>query len=109
MSKIIISNEAIESIISEAALSVDGILGTWKGIREYTPLCKEEQKAPHGIEFEFSNGFISIKVYLIAKYGYNIRELGILVQKAIKGQIENLTPFKISEINVFFVDVENEA
>lgn len=109
MSKIIISNEAIESIISEAALSVEGVAGTWKGIREFTPLCKEEQRSPHGIEFTFSNGFISIKIYLIAKYGYSLKEIGISVQKTIKEQIENLTPFKTSEVNVFFVDVENEA
>jgi uncharacterized alkaline shock family protein YloU len=108
MSRIILSNEAIESIIVNGVLSVEGILDTWKGLKEYCPLLKKE-KGPHGVEFKVEGEEISITIYLIAKYGYSLKEVGKEAQKAVKDRVENLTPFTVKEVNVIFEDVKNEG
>ena len=38
MNKIIITDEAIETTILNATLSVDGVLDSWKGMEEYLSL-----------------------------------------------------------------------
>ncbi|MGB9694406.1 MAG: Asp23/Gls24 family envelope stress response protein [Caldisericaceae bacterium] len=109
MNKIVISNEAIESIIVNAVTQVDGVLSTWKGAEEYVPYLKNDTRRPHGVEFSIDENVISITVFLVAKYGTNVKELGKEVQREVKSQIENITPFTVSEVNVIIEDIKDEG
>jgi uncharacterized alkaline shock family protein YloU len=109
MSKIIISNEAIESIIVNAVTGVEGVLGTWKGAEEYVPYLKVDSKGSHGIEFSIDDSVLTATVFLIAKYGVNLRELGKEVQREVKSQIESITPFTVSDVNVIVEDIKDEG
>lgn len=108
MSKIIISDYAIESIVANAVFSVDGVASLWRGLKEFSCRLRKEKSSPHGIELFENNGKLEIKVYLIGKYGYNLKEVGKSVQSAVREQVESLTPFKVEEVDTFFVDIENE-
>lgn len=108
MSKIIISDYAIESIVANAALSVEGVADLWRGLKEYVSVIRKGDRNPHGIEFSEKNNALSFKIYLVGKYGYNLKEVGNTVQDSVKSQVESLTPFKVNEVDVFFVDIKNE-
>jgi uncharacterized alkaline shock family protein YloU len=109
MSKIIISDEAIESIIVNAVMSVEGVLGTWKGVEEYVPCLREDSKEPHGVEFSVDDNVLKATIFLIARYGVNIKKLGEEVQREVKSQIESLTPFTVSKVDVVIEDIRDEG
>ncbi|MCD6426982.1 MAG: Asp23/Gls24 family envelope stress response protein [Caldisericaceae bacterium] len=108
MSEVIITDEAIESIILNATLSVDGVFDTWRGIEEYIPYVNKDKKRPHGVDFVIQNNILSANVFIVAKYGYDLRKIGAEVQKNIKLRIETMTPFKVGKINVIIEDVKYE-
>jgi len=108
MSKIIISDEAIEAIILNATLSVDGVLDTWKGMEEYLPYFNKDKKHLHGIDFVIDKDILKVNIFVIVKYGIDLKKLGEEVQKKVKEQIENMTPYKVSMVNVFIEDVKDE-
>ena len=109
MENMIIKDEAIESIILNSILGVEGVIDTWKGIEEYIPYLNTDKKHPHGIDFVITkDNVISMNVFLIVKYGFDLRKIGKEVQENIKNQLENITPFKVGKINVIIEDVKYE-
>ncbi len=108
MSKIVITDEAIESIILNATLSVDGVWDTWRGIEEYIPYINKDKTHPHGIDFLIRNNVLSVNVFVAVKYGYDLRKVGAEIQKNIKLQLENMTPFKVANVNVIIEDIKYE-
>ncbi len=108
MSKIIITDEAIESMILNATLSVDGVWDTWRGIEEYIPYVNKDKKHPHGIDFVVRNGILNVNVFVTVKYGYDLRKIGAEIQKNIKIQLENMTPFEVGRVNVIIEDIKYE-
>ncbi len=108
MSRVIITDEAIESIILNATLSVDGVYDTWRGIEEYIPYLNKDKKHPHGIDFVVKNGVLSANVFITVKYGFDLRKIGAEVRKNIKMQVESMTPFKMGELNIVIEDVKYE-
>jgi len=108
MSKIIISDEAIEAIILNATLSVNGVLDTWKGMEEYLPYLNKDKKHLHGVDFVIDEDVLKVNIFVIVKYGINLKKLGEEVQKKVKEQIENMTPYKVSMVNVLIEDVKDE-
>ena len=108
MSKIIISDEAIEAIILNATLTVNGVLDTWKGMEEYIPYFNKDKRHLHGIDFIIEKDVLKTNIFVIVKYGTDLKKIGEKVQKKVKEQIENMTPYKVSTVNVFVEDVKDE-
>jgi uncharacterized alkaline shock family protein YloU len=44
-------------------------------------------------------------VSVVVKYGYNVPELAYRIQQSVKQSVENMTRFKIAEVNVHIQDV----
>jgi uncharacterized alkaline shock family protein YloU len=109
MSKVIITDDAIESIILNATLSVEGVADTWRGIEEYIPYLNKDKKHTHGIDFVLENGIVSANVFVIAKYDFDLRKLGKEIQQNVKSQVESMTPFKVGTINVVIEDIAYEG
>ncbi len=109
MNNIIIKDEAIESIVLNATLTVEGVVDTWRGIEEYIPYLNKDKKRPHGIDFVITDDHtINMNVFIIVKYGFDFREIGKEVQENVQKQIESMTPFKTEKINVIIEDVKYE-
>ncbi len=108
MSKIIISDEAIEAIILNATLSVNGVLDTWKGMEEYLPYFNKDKKHLHGIDFVIDGNVLKVNIFIIVKYGIDLKKLGEEIEKKVKEQVENMTPYRVSMVNVFIEDVKDE-
>jgi uncharacterized alkaline shock family protein YloU len=109
MGKVIITDDAIESIILNATLSVEGVADTWRGIEEYIPYLNKDKKHTHGIDFVLENGIVSANVFVIAKYDFDLRKLGKEIQQNVKSQVESMTPFKVGTINVVIEDIAYEG
>ncbi|MEA3314207.1 MAG: Asp23/Gls24 family envelope stress response protein [Caldisericota bacterium] len=108
MSKIIITDEAIEAIILNATLSVDGVLDSWKGMEEYIPYLNKDKKHSHGIDFVLEKDVIKVNIFITVAYGVDLRKVGKEVMDKVKAQIENMTPYKLSTIVVFIEDIKYE-
>ncbi len=109
MSKIVISDEAIESIILNAVVTVEGVIDVWKGMKEYIPHLKNDKESPHGVEFSVENNSLKVTVFVIARYGTNLKQIGEDIQKQVKLQVENITPFKVVDVNVIIEDIKDEG
>ncbi len=108
MSKIIITDEAIETTILNATLSVDGVLDSWKGMEEYIPYFNKDKKHSHGIDFILKKDVIKVNIFVTVAYGADLRKVGKAIQDKVKAQIENMTPYKLSTIVVFIEDIKYE-
>jgi len=108
MNKIIITDEAIETTILNATLSVDGVLDSWKGMEEYIPYFNRDKKHPHGIDFILKKDAIKVNIFVTVAYGADLRKVGKEIQDKVKAQIENMTPYKLSTIVVFIEDIKYE-
>ncbi|MEF3245561.1 MAG: Asp23/Gls24 family envelope stress response protein [Caldisericaceae bacterium] len=93
MSKIILSTEALKSIIEEALLKIDGVA-----------------KLPNrnSVNVEHLDSIISVFVKITAVFGFNLVRLSDEIKKTIKLEVESITPFKVNEISIEFEDVVNE-
>ncbi len=109
MSKIIISDEAIESIILNAILGVEGVADTWKGFEEYIPYLKKDRQHPHGIDFLLVDNELKVNVFVIVEYDYSLKKIGEEIQNQIKAQIESMTPFTVTDVNVIFEEIKHES
>lgn len=93
MSKIILSTEALESIIEETLLKIDGVA-----------------KLPNrnSVNVKYTDSTISIFVKVTAVFGFNLIKLSDEIKKTIKLEVESITPFTVNEISIEFEDVVNE-
>lgn len=48
---------------------------------------------------------IYVDVSVVVKYGYNVPELAYRIQQTVKQSVENMTHFKVAEVDVHVVDV----
>ena len=48
---------------------------------------------------------VYVDVSVAVRYGYNVPELAYRVQQSVKQSIENMTNFKVAEVDVHVLDV----
>lgn len=48
---------------------------------------------------------INVDVSIVVKYGYNVPELVYRVQQTVKQSVENMTHYKVTQVNVYVQDV----
>ncbi len=63
------------------------------------------QEKKGGISLFLEKDGIYVDVSVIVKYGYNIPELAYRIQQSVKQSVENMTRFKVAEVNVHVQDV----
>ena len=58
-----------------------------------------------GISLFLEKEGIYVDVSVVVKYGYNVPELAYRVQQTVKQSVENMTHFKVAQVNVHIQDV----
>lgn len=95
-----ISDEAIATIASIAAKSVNAVLdldgGTMSGFSEMIGV-KNESK---GVKVEMNADTVSVDVNLIVAFGEDIAGTAAEVQEKVKDAIENMTGLTVDRVNV---------
>ncbi len=58
-----------------------------------------------GISLYLERDGIYVDVSVVVKYGYNVPELAYRIQQSVKQSVENMTRFKVAEVNIHIQDV----
>ena len=66
-----------------------------------TPL----QGTRNGVSLYLEKDGIYVDVSVIVKYGYNVPDLAYRIQQTVKQSVENMTHFKVAEVDVHIEDV----
>ncbi len=89
--KIVYNAGIVQNIVQLAVAEVEGTLPA-EGKRG-------------GISLYLERDGIYVDVSVGVKYGYNVPELAYRVQQSVKASVENMTRFKVAEVNVHIQDV----
>ena len=63
------------------------------------------QGKKNGIALNLEKDGIYVDVSVCVKYGYNVPELAYRIQQTIKQNVENMTRYKVAEVDVHIQDV----
>ncbi len=89
--KIVYNAGIVQNIVELAVAEVEGTIPT------------DLKKG--GVSLYLERDGIYVGVSVGVKYGYNIPELAYRVQQSVKQSVENMTRFKVAEVNVHIQDV----
>ena len=63
------------------------------------------QGKKNGIALNLEKDGIYVDVSVCVKYGYNVPELAYRIQQSVKQSVENMTRYKVTEVDVHIRDV----
>ena len=90
--KVMISEDVIHTIIESAVAEVEG-----------TVAHNQSKKSAISLYIEKDGVYVDVSV--VVKYGYNVPELAYRIQQTIKQSVENMTNYKVAEVDVHILDV----
>ena len=90
--KIVYNAGIIQNIV---ALAVDEVEGTVHSTAK-----------KNGISLYIEKEGVYVDVSVAVKYGYNVPELAYRIQQTIKQSVENMTKYKVAEVDVHVRDVD---
>lgn len=89
--KTVYTSAIVQNIVEIAIAEVEGAM----------PL----QNKKKGVSLYILGESIYVSVSVAAKAGYNVPELAYHIQKSVKQSVENMTRYKIAEVDVHVADV----
>ena len=89
--KIVYNAGIVQNIVALAVAEVEGTV----------PM----QGKKNGISLYLEKDGIYADVSVIVKYGYNVPELAYRIQQSVKQSVENMTHYKVAEVDVQVLDV----
>ena len=89
--KVVYNADIIQNIVELAVAEVEGSL----------PL--EDKKRSVSLRIEKDGVYAEVAVAV--KYGFNVPELAYRVQQSVKQSVENMTHYKVMEVDVHVADV----
>jgi uncharacterized alkaline shock family protein YloU len=100
-----ISEEVIATIAANAALDTDGVasLSVASGKDIVDRISKKNPSK--GIKIYVEDEIIMVDVYIMVKLGFSVTKTAVAVQEAITSNIESMTGFSVSEVNVHVAGV----
>lgn len=89
--KVLYNADIVQNIVELAVAEVEGVLPV------------EGKKS--GVDLRIEKEGVFADVSIVVKYGYNVPELAYRVQQSVKQSVENMTHFRVFEVNVHVADV----
>lgn len=74
-------------------------------IAEVEGTVPDTQGKKNGISLYIEKEGVYADVSVVVKYGYNVPELAYRIQQSVKQSVENMTHFKVAEVDVHVLDV----
>ncbi|WP_459128817.1 Asp23/Gls24 family envelope stress response protein [Guggenheimella bovis] len=105
---IVISDEAIGTLVKIAAQEIEGVTGLQHNIADQLTSFFGKSKLQSAIRMENDESGIVFDVNLRAKYGYNVAEIASKVQNNIKQAIESMLDITVQAVNVHIVGLDSE-
>lgn len=106
---LIISDDVIASIASNAVKDVDGFSSFSNRTPEVISQALPNASAPRPIKVSCSDNDIQIQMYINIKDGNNAQTVSTAVQRAVKSSVQSMTGKVVSKVNVCVqgIDFEN--
>ncbi len=105
---LVISEEAISSIATNAAKDVDGVTGFFnKPADVVNTIKKGSLKVMSPVRIIQDGDDLDISIYIIVATGVKIQPVAEKVQKVVKDSVQNMTGKFVSKVNVIIASVEN--
>lgn len=106
---LVISEEAISSIATNAAKDVDGVKGFFnKPTDIVTTIKKGSLKLTSPVRIVQDGDDLAISIYIVVAAGVKIQPVAEKVQKVVKDAVQNMTGKLVSKVNVIIASVEKE-
>ena len=90
--KVVYNVGILRNIVALAVAEVEGTIPS-------------EQNKKSGISLYIEKDGVYADVSVAVQYGYNVPELAYRIQQSVKQSVENMTRFKVAEVDVHIVDV----
>ena len=106
--KITFANDVISTIAGLAASEVKGLAGMSGGVVEGFAEKLGRRNLTKGVKVELGTEEVAVTLNIIVKYGVNIQEVALDVQKSVKTAVETMTGLRVVEVNVSVLGIETE-
>ena len=104
-----ISTDVIAVIAGVAVSEVQGVSGMSGGFAGgISEVLSGKKNLAKGIKVEKENGKSKIDVNIIVEYGSRIPDVAFEIQTRVKKSVENMTGFKVEEVNVHVQGVNTD-
>ena len=90
--KVVYNIGILRNIITIAVAEVEGTV-------------PHNQSKKSAISLYIEKDGVYVDVSVVVKYGYNVPELAYRIQQSIKQSVENMTNYKVAEVDVHILDV----
>ena len=106
-----ISEEVIATIATKAPTGVEGVASvSMKGKAGSAQPGKKEKKKlfqrfERPVRIEMLEDEAVLELYLVVRYGANIRRVSERVQEAVKDDVQTMTGITVSKVNIFIEDI----
>ena len=90
--KVVYNVGILRNIVTLAVAEVEGTVPT-------------NQNKKSGISLYIEKDGVYVDVSVAVQYGYNVPELAYRIQQTVKQNVENMTHFKVAEVDVHVLDV----
>lgn len=94
--KVVYNVGILRNIVSLAVAEVEGTVPS-------------DQSKKSGISLYIEKDGVYADVSVAVQYGYNVPELAYRIQQSVKQSVENMTHFKVAEVDVHVIDVVFDA
>ena len=74
-------------------------------VAEVEGTMPSEENKKSGISLYIERDGVYVDVSVAVQYGYNVPELAYRIQQSVKQSVENMTHFKVAEVDVHVLDV----
>ena len=75
-------------------------------VAEVEGTMPSEQNRKSGISLYIEKDGVYVDVSVAVQYGYNVPELAYRIQQSVKQSVENMTRYKVAQVDVHIRDVE---
>ena len=89
--KVVYNAGIVQNIVALAVAEVEGTVPA--------------QGKKKGISLRIEKDGVYADVSAVVKYGYNVPELSYRIQQTVKQSVENMTHYKVMEVDVHILDV----
>lgn len=106
--KITITNNAIATVIADAALECYGVVGILnrESLRQKISILLKRGHYLNGMRIASSNNKIDISLNIAVAYGVKVTEVLREVQKKVKYVVERTLAVEVNKVNVYALDLK---
>ena len=104
-----VARETIATIVRRAACSVDGVtrLTGSSLVDNIAEFVGSRKVLDRSIQIQIDKSEITLDISINVRYGVSLPETAAKVQRAVAGQLENMTDLHVAQVNVVIREMED--